>query len=308
MVKKKSAKTRRKKITATVILLLFLVTLIAAGSLILLKSMNRKCLITQYADMSGNQGSFYTIQTPSGQLIVVDGGYAQNADYVRSVIEENGNKVDAWIITHPHPDHVGAFNTIWENPGDLEVADLYTIEMDYNSYRERAEEWDDFGSYETFLRLTEGFPDLHYLHTGDELKLCGLQIKVLSAYNKEITNSLTSDLANDGSLMFKVTNKEESMLFCADVGVKISDSIIAGYKEDLKSDYLQMGHHGNGGLSEEFYRLVEPKAAFFDAPDWLMNPEDPESTWTTPHNRALMEIMGARIYAFSTAPNQIQLK
>ena len=69
-----------------------------------------------------------------------------------------------------------------------------------------------------------------------------------------------------------------------------------------------MGHHGNGGLSEEFYRLVEPKAAFFDAPDWLMNPEDPESTWTTPQNRALMESMGARIYAFSTAPNQIQLK
>ena len=136
---------------------------------------------------------------------------------------------------------MGAFNTIWENPGDLEVADLYTIEMDYNSYRERAEEWDDFGSYETFLRLTEGFPDLHYLHTGDELKLCGLQIKVLSAYDKEITNSLTSDLANDGSLMFKVTNKEESMLFCADVGVKISDSIIAGLQRDLKSDYLQMG-------------------------------------------------------------------
>ena len=49
----------------------------------------------------------------------------------------------------------------------------------------------------------------------------------------------------------------------------MSDTIIENYREELKSDYLQMGHHGNGGLSEEFYRLVEPKSAFFDAPDWL---------------------------------------
>ena len=308
MGKRRSKSIFRKKIVVTVILLVFLVILIVIAGILFVVLKDRKCLITQYSDMSGNQGCFYTMNTPTGEFIVIDGGNAGNADYVRSVIKENGNKVDAWIITHPHPDHVGAFNVIWENPGDIEMSRLYTIEMDYDSYQERAEEWDDFGSYESFLNITDGFSNLTYLHTGDELELCGLEIKVLSAYDKEITNSLTSDLANDGSLMFKVTNKNESMLFCSDVGVKMSDTIIENYREELKSDYLQMGHHGNGGLSEEFYRLVEPKSAFFDAPDWLMNPEDPESTWTTPQNRELMESMGADIYAFSTAPNCIELK
>lgn len=82
-----------------------------------------------------------------------------------------------------------------------------------------------------------------------------------------VPDQITIDLATDGSMMFKVTNKEESMLFCADVGVKMSDEIMSHYADELPSDYIQMGHHGNGGLSEEFYRKVHPKVAFFDAPE-----------------------------------------
>ena len=79
------------------------------------------------------------------------------------------------------------------------------------------------------------------------------------------------------------------------------------YSEELKCDYIQMGHHGNGGLSEAFYRLTEPRAAFFDAPEWLMNPGEGLS-YTTPENRRLMEGLGAAVYYYNTAPNQIILK
>ena len=33
-----------------------------------------------------------------------------------------------------------------------------------------------------------------------------------------VTDQITTDLANDGSMMFKVTNKEESMLFLRGCG------------------------------------------------------------------------------------------
>ena len=95
-------------------------------------------------------------------------------------------EVDAWIISASASGscgcvqyHMGRIREILKSLIFIPSRWITTV------YRERAEEWDDFGSYETFLRLTEGFPDLHYLHTGDELKLCGLQIKVLSAYDKE---------------------------------------------------------------------------------------------------------------------------
>lgn len=50
------------------------------------------------------------------------------------------------------------------------------------------------------------------------MECAGLKFRVLNAYDESETDSLTADLPNDGSMMFKVINKEESMLFCADVG------------------------------------------------------------------------------------------
>lgn len=77
-------------------------------------------LITQYADATGVQGTFYTISN-NDTLIIIDGGWAGNADAVRKVIAKHNNTVDAWIISHPHQDHAGAFNVIYANPGDITI-------------------------------------------------------------------------------------------------------------------------------------------------------------------------------------------
>ena len=107
-------------------------------------------------------------------------------------------------------------------------------------------------------------------------------------------------------MVFKVYGKEESMLFCADAGKSISDYLKKKYGSKLKSDYLQMGHHGNGGLKKNFYKTVNPDVAFFDAPDWLM--EGKYGGYTTPRNRKWMEEMGSKVVSFSTAPNTVVLK
>ena len=48
-----------------------------------------------------------------GSLIVIDSGNPDNEEYVWQVLEEKENHVNDWILTHPHPDHIGAFNQIW---------------------------------------------------------------------------------------------------------------------------------------------------------------------------------------------------
>ncbi|MDO4521645.1 MAG: MBL fold metallo-hydrolase [Eubacteriales bacterium] len=265
-----------------------------------------RCTVTQYGDISGNQGQFYVIRNPQG-LILVDGGWAANEEQVRSVLKKNGNHVSAWILTHPHPDHMGAFNEIWQNPDGIEIDEVYTINLDYELYKKYAREWDEFDIFDTFVNITAGDERIHYLYAGDELELIGLQMKVLHAYDDEVPK-LSKDLANDGSMMFRLTNEKESFLFCADVGKKMSKRIRKMYGEFLKCDYIQMGHHGNGGLSAKFYRQTQPKAAFFDAPPWLMHPQDESLGYTTPENADLMESMGAKIYDYQTAPNEIVLK
>lgn len=298
-------KSTRKKWTKRYICITGTLVAVLAVLLIMKKP---EYFITQYNDIADSQAMFYTIESTKNKLIVVDGGTTPNAEYVREIITGLGGKVDAWILTHPHPDHIGAFNAIWQDPQEIKIKEVYAIDVNYDNYKTLARPWDGFECFEEFLEITADSDKIHYVKAGDELELCGLDMKVLNAYNAEITDKLSKDLANDGSMMFKIKNEKESMLFCADVGVKISDTIMQQFGNELQCDYIQMGHHGNGGLSQEFYQLTKAKIAFFDAPEWLMNPTDPETTWTTPQNRKLMENMGATVYYYNTAPNKVKLK
>ena len=262
-----------------------------------------KWLITQYGGKDGSQLMFYTMQDNKGHLIVVDGGWVTDADYVRQVIKVLGNRVDAWVITHPHSDHAGAFTEIYKNPGKMKIKKVYAVDMAPPELCLSNAPWDETAVYEEWLKLT--IPQLTYVHAGDTFEVEGLAFEVFNAYD-DYVDELSNDLLNDGSMMFKVTAEKESMLFCADVGDDVSDYLLETYGDALKSDYIQMGHHGNGGLKSNFYKSIEAKAAFFDAPDWLM--QDRSGRYTTMKNTYLMASNGAAVYSFSTTPNQIILK
>lgn len=258
-------------------------------------------MITQFGDPAGQQEMCYTITTENG-LVIIDGGYSYETPRLREIISEYGNSVEAWILTHYHPDHMTAFLDIYEDPQGITIHHVYAPERAELELMQEKAPWDDFSMLDRFDSLE--IPELEYLHKGDEVDLLGLKMNVLSAYNKEM-ESMTKDLMNDGSLLFTVSGGEESMLFCADVGVSLSDSLVEEYGDKLKADYVQMGHHGFGGLGEEFYRLTAPRAAFFDAPDWLVHGEGDRSTR---EKEALMRGLGCTIFSYYTAPNQILLK
>lgn len=257
-------------------------------------------LVTQFGNPGAQQEMCYTITTGTG-LVIIDGGFSYEVPRLREIIAQYGNSVEAWILTHYHPDHMTAFMDIWEDPQGITIHHIYVPEKADLELMKKKASWDDFSALERFDRMSPA--NLEYLHKGDRLKLLGLDVEILSAYEKEM-ESMTRDLMNDGSLMFMVRGKKESMLFCADVGKSLSEPLVQEYGEALKADYVQMGHHGFGGLEEEFYRLTAPKAAFFDAPDWLVHGENGRSTQ---EKEALMRELGCVIFSYYTAPNQILL-
>lgn len=268
--------------------------------------------ITQYADTTGMQAMFYTIESNRGDLIVIDGGNAGNADYVKEIIRKKGGHVDAWILTHPHPDHITSFLNIYEDLQGIQIHHVYTIQLPDMETLKKNASWEDYSDLERFRSLD--IPGLEYLHKGDRIHVLGLELEVLSAYDETI-DKLSNDLMNDGSLLFRVKGREESMLFCADVGSaggrtdkvrkRMTEYLVETYGDSLKSDYVQMAHHGFQGLGREFYEKVDPKAAFFDAPYWLMNGE---SEFSSKEKEDMILDMGKTVYSYYTAPNQILLK
>lgn len=259
--------------------------------------------ITQYGPLDSNM-SFYTIYNKDAGLIVIDGGWTDCADYVRTTIKTLGGHVDAWILTHPHPDHIGAFNAIYPEMDDITISNIYTVDMATPEECLAVASWDTIDAYNDFLALNVN--NLQYVYAEDVLEICGLKIEILSTYDENVKN-LSRDYLNDGSMMFKVYGTEESFLFCADVGISMSDYLLTKYgAEKLSSDYLQMGHHGYGGLADNFYQTVNPSVAFFDAPDWLMY--DETGKYDTPENAELMKSMGSTVYSFNSSPNAIYLR
>lgn len=263
---------------------------------------NNEWLIIQHGRNDINL-SFYTIYNASKGLIVVDGGWTGDASYVREVINDLGGHVDAWILTHPHQDHIGAFNVLYKELEGITIDKIYTVDMASPEECIQVADWDSVNAYNDFLALKVS--DIVYVYAGDKLDICGLEFEIISTYDENV-KKLSKDFLNDGSMIFKVTNNLESMLFCADVGINMSDFLVNKWGDLLEADYLQMAHHGFGGLSDEFYKKVSPKVAFFDAPDWLMY--DETGKYDTPENVAFMESLNAEIYSFNSVPNSIILK
>lgn len=95
------------------------------------------------------------------------------------------------------------------------------------------------------------------------------------------------------------------MLFCADVyDSTFCTKMIEQFGEELQADYIQMGHHGNHSVTKEFVLIVQPKIAFFDAPDWLVNGEN----YDTQKNIEMLEEMNASVYTYMDAPNSVMIE
>ena len=286
---------------------LFLCGLLVAVLLAGFRLIPDRWTLTQYGSDTGPQKMFYTITDRRGRLVVVDGGWEEDAGDVADVIRSLGGHVAAWIITHPHPDHVGAFNSIMAHLGDsgIRLDHVYTVGVREERYRETAKPYDDYGAFEKFKIHCENLGEtVSFLSENDELDLIGLRMKVLSAWDERV-DQFENNECNNGSMMFRLDGRKNSMLFCADVQKEMEEYIIPAHKDELKADVVQLGHHGNWGLTQEFYDIVSPSAAFFDAPASVIDVTDASfDGWQL--RDALLD-RGVTLYRYATAPNRIVL-
>jgi beta-lactamase superfamily II metal-dependent hydrolase len=242
----------------------------------------------QLPSQSGHRMNSYVIQTVHGKVITIDGGYPEDSPYLKGLLAALGNKVDIWFVTHQHGDHIWAITKILENPGDLVIDKIYGSLLDVSWVK--ANSPGDVNMAKTFNEsLKKAQKQVIELKLGQIIKVDGLTIEILGVKNPEIT----VNPVNNSSVVMRVYDNQKSVLFLADLGVEGGEKLLkTKYKNHLQSDYVQMAHHGQNGVSEDFYKIVNPKYCIWPTSKRLWNNAsgkgEDSGPWKTKEVRAWM--------------------
>ena len=219
---------------------------------------------------TGNQGMSYVIETPGGELVVIDGGFKGDGDYLMNFLSSKGGKVTAWIITHPHVDHVGAFLYYLgaEDKQGIEVEQVYYSPFTSAFFREE-EEGKDLQKVNEYMLFDE-FEAARAAHTeitftpmlaGDELEIAGIQIRCLHSFDPTIFD------VNSNSLVMNLDIKGYKILITGDLTDGTINRIVSRFGEGSEywqANCLQAPHHGFGGNSDWIFRLAKPELVTMD--------------------------------------------
>ena len=249
--------------------ILLIILILIVGGIVLFVFNNYKnntsIELTQLKTNTNKQMMGYFIKTKNGKVIVVDGGNDGDSQNLENYILENGGKVDYWLLTHYHSDHTGAISNIIQNT-DIEIDNIVCkfCSRDYVSkYEEsRISQYDNITKS---LSLDKVKNNVICPKNSQTFDVDGVKIKIISVYE----NDITANLGNNTSLVFKMYINDKSILFLGDTGVESSEKLIKYHSKDLKSDYVQMAHHGQNGATFELYKQINPTYCLWPTPDWL---------------------------------------
>ncbi|TVZ16176.1 ComEC/Rec2 family competence protein [Maribacter sp. MAR_2009_72] len=219
--------------------------------------------IEQFRDIS-QMG--YLIRTDDNKIIAIDGGSNDTAELLNDFIQQLGGTVNYWIITHPHDDHVGVLNGFLSKRNNIVIEKIVHSKIDLELIADH--EPKSYSYIKNFYqKLEHSGISLHEPKTNDVIEIGdGVNLRVLSTANEDIK----INLVNNSSLVFQLNSKSKRVLFLGDLGVEAGNKILQnGTLSNLRSTHVQMSHHGQGGVSKEFYSAVNAKIALWPTPIWL---------------------------------------
>lgn len=245
---------------------------------------------------TGAQNLSIVIKSPHGKLIVVDGGWEADADKLSSLILQQGGKVDAWLITHPHEDHVGALCAILNDSArKIKIDKIYCSLATPDWYRQVSPTGAGIADQllSAFTKLPVGTVT-NNIGRGTEINIDDVNIRVLN--NRGV---YTYNGVNNSSLVYKIRVSGQSILILGDLAYDGGKDLVKTCTAaELKSDIVQMAHHGQQGVDQDVYALIAPITCLWPTPAWLWNNDNGggvgSGPWGTFTTRAWMDDLGVK--------------
>ena len=240
-----------------------------------------------------SQGNSYVFRTNAGKIIVMDGGVGPEVGYLRGFLGALGNEVEAWFISHPHGDHIGAFNEILKKPEGVKIKAVYHSEFSPEFYNKVEPGSRDLTAecYENLRKSDIVVTDV--TEPGLSVVIDGVSFKILDVKDESVTNNAY----NNSCMVIRVDDGIRSAVFLGDAGLEQGERLLKGaFRNELDCDYLQLAHHGQNGVSLDFYRTIKFDACLWPTPKWLFDNDAGQGynthNWQTVIVRDLMEDIG----------------
>lgn len=245
---------------------------------------------------TGAQNLSIVIKSPHGKLIVIDGGWEADATKLSELILQQGGKVDAWLITHPHEDHVGALCAILNDASrKIRIDKIYCSLATPDWYRQVSPTGAGIADQllSAFTKLPVGTVK-NNIGRGTEIDIDDVHIRVLNNRGTYTYNGV-----NNSSLVYKINVSGQSILILGDLAYDGGKDLIKTCTAaELKSDIVQMAHHGQQGVDQDAYALIAPTTCLWPTPAWLWNNDNGggvgSGPWGTLTTRAWMDALGVK--------------
>lgn len=227
-------------------------------------------MIGQIASVDCGQG--YIFLLPDGRLIIQDGGgkYSAKPDYIYEAIQQIAPDpynvvIAAWVISHPHGDHQNGFTEFVDNHGDDPYITLERIITNYIS-RDMYQYVRDDGAKETNgaavdrLRqiVKEVYPNTQFVkaHTGQVFNFGSASMEIIYTV-EDYLPAEKFNYVNSSSLVIRVTVEDTSVMLLADTTHASGQIIEDMFGSHLKSDMVQLAHHGMAPSNASLYRCIQ---------------------------------------------------
>lgn len=241
----------------------------------------------------------YVIKTENGKLIVIDGGIdgegKDRAPYLpaalRSIMgigKDDYFEVEAWFLSHAHKDHMYELSKMlseYSADSNYKINNIYfdfpefgsdeypatNADMEISQIRENINKYGQVIGAKVpegstyYDQINGAVINADAVSKGLSFEIDGVRIDVLQTWDKA---DGTSNL-NDTSLVLRAIIGEQSVLFLNDLGTLGGRRLLTTYGQALKSDIVQMAHHGQAGVTKDVYQAIDAQVRLWPTPIWV---------------------------------------
>ena len=232
---------------------------------------------------SGNWGLGQVLTLADGSFIVIDGGKNKTSDDTVNLWEimcemhqkawgskptkDNPVHIRAWIITHEHGDHIDLVRSFCDQYGPKAELKFDYMMVNFGSRSQLPIGWgttslrDNLKAYQD--KVKNGFEYIQ-ISTGQVFYFANCRLEILATIDDWAIGNVTGD-HNETSTIFRTAlieydaqgnPHETTSMWTGDARWHLSRMARAMYGSFLKSDQVQISHHGLYGVEGKFYDLV----------------------------------------------------